>query len=78
MPRQLFDERDVRFRARRKVLWIGNGDRGSPLSHLPPSLVDAVVEYIDIDAAPAARQATATTTTPGSPEREAPSAWLAP
>ena len=78
MPRQLFDERDVRFRARRKVLWIGHGDKGSPLSPPPPSLVDAVVEYIDIDAAPAARQATATTTTPGSPEREAPSAWLAP
>ncbi|KAH8055432.1 hypothetical protein JL722_8344 [Aureococcus anophagefferens] len=49
----LLDERERRFRARRRLLWIGSSDKGSRLSRLPPSLVDAIVSCIEPALAPA-------------------------
>lgn len=43
----LLDDREKRFRARRRLCWIGQRDGGSPLSRLPAHVLDEVVPYFD-------------------------------
>ena len=42
-----FDDREKRFRARRRLCWIGQRDPGSMLSRLPAHVLDEVVPYFD-------------------------------
>lgn len=46
----LLDEREARFRLRRRLCWIGAGDPASPLCRLCPSLIDLIVPYFDYEA----------------------------
>ena len=43
----LLDDREKRFRARRRLCWIGQRDPGSILSRLPAHVLDEVVPYFD-------------------------------
>ena len=43
----LLDDREKRFRARRRLCWIGQRDPGSMLSRLPAHVLDEVVPYFD-------------------------------
>ena len=45
--RSQYVARRMRFRYRRRLCWIGQRDEGSVLSHLPPPILDEVVQYFE-------------------------------